>query len=149
MLDFVHADGAAGPMALSVNAQDIDLGRAPAQIEIGEGATVRVTLPISALGLGDHRIEVALTTPDGIVLEKNLTLGVRANDPIVATTRRFALGEGEVLTFDDNVFANLRGDTARATLAAGPLARFDMPGLLRHLDPVSYTHLTLPTILLV
>ncbi len=138
MLDFVHAAGASGPMALSVKSSGLDLGPPPAQIDIGDGATVRVALPVSALGTGDHRIEVALTTPDGTVLTKNLNLGVRANDPLIATTRRFALGAGEVLTFDDNVFANFRSDTASATLAAGPLARFDMPGLLRQLDRYPY-----------
>ncbi|MEO0381609.1 MAG: alpha-2-macroglobulin family protein, partial [Pseudomonadota bacterium] len=138
MLDFIHADGASGPMQLSVTANGIELGAAPAQIDIGVGATVRVALPVTALGTGDHQIEVALTTPEGTVLQKSLTLGIRANDPLIATTRRFALGPGDVLTFDDNVFANLRRDTARATLAAGPLARFDMPGLLRQLDRYPY-----------
>lgn len=138
MLEFVHASGAAGAMPLRVNATGLDLGAAPAQIDVGDKGTVRVSLPIRAKATGDHRIEVALTTPDGSVLRKDLTLGVRANDPVTATTRRFVLGAGEVLTFDDNVFANLRPDTARATLAAGPLARFDMPGLLRQLDRYPY-----------
>ena len=44
---------------------------------------------------------------------------------------------GEALTLDDNLFAGLRLD-ARATVAAGPLARFDMPGLLRQLDRYPY-----------
>ena len=138
MLDFVHAAGAAGQMELSVKARGLDIGSVPVQIDIGEGATVRVSLPVSAQTVGDHRIEVELTTPDGTVLTKPLDLGVRANDPPIATTRRFALGAGEVLTFDDNVLANFRSDTARATLAAGPLARFDMPGLLRQLDRYPY-----------
>ena len=138
MLEFVHAAGQAGTMPLSVSASGVDMGAAPAQIDISDGATARVVLPVSATAVGDHRIDVALTTPDGTVLSKSLTLGVRTNDPVTATTRRFELGAGEVLTFDDNVFANLRADTARATLAAGPLARFDMPGLLRQLDRYPY-----------
>ncbi|WP_299728905.1 alpha-2-macroglobulin family protein [uncultured Tateyamaria sp.] len=138
MLEFVHAAGSAGSMDLSVSANGVDVDAAPAQLDIGDGATVRVSLPIRANTVGDHRIDVALTTPDGTALRKTLTLGVRANDPVTATTRRFELGAGEVLTFDDNVFADLRPDTARATLAAGPLARFDMPGLLRQLDRYPY-----------
>ncbi|MEO9683553.1 MAG: alpha-2-macroglobulin family protein [Tateyamaria sp.] len=138
MLEFVHASGAAGAMPLSVRATGLDLGTAPTQVDVAKGGTVRVHLPIDADATGDHLIEVALTTPDGTVLRKTLTLGVRANDPVTATTRRFTLGAGEVLTFDDNVFANLHPDTASATLAAGPLARFDMPGLLRQLDRYPY-----------
>ncbi len=138
MLEFVHASGTAGTMGLTVSATGLDLGDAPAQIELAQGGTVRVGLPLAAYETGDHGIAIALTTPDGTVLTKALTLGVRANDPVTATTRRFSLGAGEVLTFDDNVFADLRSDTARATLAAGPLARFDMPGLLRQLDRYPY-----------
>lgn len=137
-LDFVHADGATGAMGLAVSAQGLDVGEPPPVIDLAKGSTVRVTLPLRAEATGDHSISVALTTPDGTVLRKDLTLGVRANDPVTATTRRFTLAAGEVLTFDDNVFANLRPDTARATLAAGPLARFDMPGLLRQLDRYPY-----------
>jgi len=138
MLEFVHAAGAAGEMDLEVTAPGLTVGEAPAQIALAEKGTVRVALPLSADADGDHRITVALTTPDGTVLRKALTLGVRANDPSIAVTRRLTLGAGEVLTFDDNVFANLRPATARATLAAGPLARFDMPGLLSQLDRYPY-----------
>ena len=138
MLEIVHADGPTGPMPLSVVARGVDVGVAPAQIELADGGTVRVSLPIAADGVGDHAIDVALTTPQGTVLTKSLTLGVRANDPTIATTRRFSLDVGAALTFDDNVFAGLRDGTAQATLAAGPLARFDMPGLLRQLDRYPY-----------
>ncbi|MFL4469514.1 alpha-2-macroglobulin family protein [Tateyamaria armeniaca] len=138
MLEFVHAAGAAGVMPLSVSATGLDMGDVPDQIDIAEGATVRLVVPVDADAVGDHSIDVVLRTPDGTELHKTLTLGVRANDPVTATTRRFQLGAGQVLTFDDNVLANLRPDTARATLAAGPLARFDMPGLLRQLDRYPY-----------
>ena len=138
MLEFVHASGAAGTMSLSVSATGLVTRDAPTMIELAEGGTTRVALPVQADGVGDHTINVTLTTPDGSVLNKVLNLGVRANDPVISTTRRFSLGAGEVFTFDDNVFANLRPDTARATLAAGPLARFDMPGLLRQLDRYPY-----------
>jgi alpha-2-macroglobulin len=138
LLEFVHADGDAGPMPLQVSASGLDLGDAPAQVDLAEAGTVRLSLPVRALDVGDHQVKVMLTTPDGTVLNKTLALGVRANDPVVATTRRFTLDVGAELTFDDNVLAGLHTDTARATLAVGPLARFDMPGLLRQLDRYPY-----------
>ena len=136
-LEFVHAAGPAGQMGLSVSARGLTLGDAPQQIEIAENGTVRVALPLRADITGDHKITALLTTPDGKTLRKDLTLGVRSNDPTVTTTRRLTLAAGEVLTLDDNLFAGLRLD-ARATVAAGPLARFDMPGLLRQLDRYPY-----------
>lgn len=138
MVEFVHASGATGSMPVQITATGLSLGGAPERVEVGEGGTTRLSLPVRALETGDHRIDIALTTPDGNVLRKTLTLGVRANDPIIATTRRFTLAQGETFTFDDNVFADLRPATASATLAAGPLARFDMPGLLRQLDRYPY-----------
>ncbi|KIC49601.1 alpha-2-macroglobulin family protein [Tateyamaria sp. ANG-S1] len=137
-LEFVHAAGASGDMPLAVSATGLSIRSAPATVSLAEGGTVRVSLPLTADEVGDHQINVALTTPDGAVLRKGLILGVRSNDPTVATTQRLSLAVGEALTFDDNVFANLRRGSARATLAAGPLARFDMPGLLRQLDRYPY-----------
>lgn len=138
MLEFVHAEGAAGPMALTVEAAGLTRGPVSDQIDLAEGATVRVPVALTANEVGDYQINVTLTASDGGVLTKVLNLGVRSNDPIVATTRRFSLGAGEVFTFDNNVFANLRPASASATLSAGPLARFDMPALLRQLDRYPY-----------
>lgn len=138
MLEFVHTEGATGPMALAVTSDGITLGPFPDQIDVTDGATIRLPIALTASVIGDHQISAALTLPDGNVLTKVLSLGVRSNDPIVATTRRFTLGAGEVFTFDNNVFANLRPASARATLSAGPLARFDMPALLRQLDRYPY-----------
>ncbi|MEL6450340.1 MAG: alpha-2-macroglobulin family protein [Pseudomonadota bacterium] len=138
MLEFVHAEGAAGVMPVAISASGVTLGTVPDQIDIGTGGTLRLSAPLTAKEVGDHSITVALTTPDGRVLRKALTLGVRVSDPVVSTTRRLSLEAGAALTFDDNVFADLRPGTARATLAAGPLARFDMPGLLRQLDRYPY-----------
>jgi uncharacterized protein YfaS (alpha-2-macroglobulin family) len=137
-LEFVHTQGSGGAMGLQVAADGVLLSGVPQQIALAEGSTTRVPITVTAQDTGDHGIGISLTLPDGAVLTKTLTLGVRLNDPTVAVTRRFSLGAGEVLTFDDNVFANLHPGTARATLSAGPLARFDMPALLRQLDRYPY-----------
>ena len=51
---------------------------------------------------------------------------------------RFELAAGATFTLDRNAFAGLVPGTGRATLAAGPLARFDAPGLLATLDAYPY-----------
>ncbi len=137
-LEFVHAAGAAGAAQLDVTAQGLAVGQAPARVDLPQDGTVRVTLPVTASGTGDHTINVGLTTPDGTTLTKTLNLGVRENDPVVARTRRLTLAPNTALTMDDNLFADLRPTTAKATVSAGPLARFDMPGLLRQLDRYPY-----------
>ncbi|MEX0364715.1 MAG: alpha-2-macroglobulin, partial [Ruegeria sp.] len=137
-LEFVHASGAAGAMPVSISASGFELSSVPDVVTLADGGTTRVSVPLSAQRVGDHTVSITLTTPDGNVLRKTLTLGVRRTDPQVAVTRRLTLDAGAALTFDDNVFANLHAADARATVAAGPLARFDMPGLLRQLDRYPY-----------
>ncbi|MCX7565738.1 alpha-2-macroglobulin family protein [Sulfitobacter sp. F26169L] len=139
LLEMVHTRGDSGVMKLDVFADaGIAMGAVPAVVNITESGTLRLPLDLVAREIGDHRITVQLTTPDGTVLQRVLTLPVRINDPEIATTRRFSLGAGETFTFDNAVLSGLREGTASATLTAGPLARFDVPGLLRQLDRYPY-----------
>ncbi|MEL6619442.1 MAG: alpha-2-macroglobulin family protein [Pseudomonadota bacterium] len=137
-LELVHADGPVGTAMLTLTGAALGLDATPRTIDIGDGGTVRVSVPIIATDVGDHTIAARLETPDGTVLQKTYALGVRANDPTIAVTQRLSLASGAALTLDDAIFADLRPATARATVAAGPLARFDVPGLLRQLDRYPY-----------
>ncbi len=140
LIEIVHATGPAGRMGLDVTAQGLTLDTAavPSGVEIAENGTTRLRIPMTARDVGDQTIRVALTTPDGRQLVKTLTLGVRANDPAVSLTRRLTLAPGETFTLDAAVLNGLRPDTATALLSAGPLARFDAPGLLASLDRYPY-----------
>ncbi len=139
LLELVHATGPAGEMKLSVLADAaVGLGDVPPTLTLAANGSQRMEIPVTGREIGDPLITVVLTTPDGKELRKVLTMPVRDNDPEIAVTRQFALGVGETFTFDGNVFADLRPGTASATLTAGPLARFDVPGLLRQLDRYPY-----------
>ena len=139
LLEFVHAEGPAGEMPLQVFADaGVALGDVPESVTLTAEGTARLPLSVTGREIGDHLITVVLRTPDGTALRKVLTLPVRDNDPEVAVTRQFTLGAGETFTFDNNVFAGLRPGTGSATLSAGSLARFDVPGLLRQLDRYPY-----------
>lgn len=139
LLELVHADGPAGDMELEVYADaGVALGDVPATVTLAEEGSTRLNIPLRGREIGDQLITVVLRTPDGKELRKVLTMPVRNNDPEVAVTRQFSLGVGEQFTFDRNVFAGLRLGTGSATLTAGPLARFDVPGLLQQLDRYPY-----------
>ncbi|MBB96016.1 MAG: PAN domain-containing protein [Rhodobacteraceae bacterium] len=137
-LELIHADGPAGEVGLSLDAPGLDVAALPASVTLGEGATETLRLPLTAGEAGDYPVTLTLTTPDGTALTQTVTLPVRANDPVVGQTRRFSLAAGESFTFDANVFAGLRPGTAEALISAGPLARFDVPGLLARLDRYPY-----------
>ncbi|NEK21368.1 alpha-2-macroglobulin family protein [Sulfitobacter sp. JBTF-M27] len=139
LLELVHANGGAGEMPVQVYADaGVALGDVPTSVTLNDQGSERLAIPVTAREIGNHLITVVLTTPDGVELRKVLTLPVRDNDPETALTRQFSLGVGEKFSFDVNVFAGLRLGTGSATLTAGPLARFDVPGLLRQLDRYPY-----------
>ncbi len=105
---------------------------------LARGGKASVQVPVTAISVADPTVDVVLTTPEGRDLRQGLTLPVRANDPVTAQTRRFALAAGQSFDFTGDVFANLRAGTGKAILSAGPLARFDAAGLLATLDGYPY-----------
>ncbi len=139
LVELTHAAGPAGVMGLSLDAEGLDAGSAaPQPVELAAGGRAALSLPLAAGATGSHRLDLALATPDGRVLTKQLNLSVRANDPEVSRQFRLSLAPGQTFTFDDAVFAGLAAGSGRATLSAGPLARFDAPGLLAALDRYPY-----------
>lgn len=138
LLEIVHATGPAGRMKLALAGDGVTLGAAPAEIDLGEKQKQVVRVPVSASSAGLHRITVTLTTPDGKDLVKTLMLPVEGNEPEVARISRFDLDKGQSFTLDQAAFTGLVPGTGKATLAIGPIARLNAPGLLEALDRYPY-----------
>ena len=138
LLEVVHATGPAGRMKLAVAGEGVTLGAVPAEIDLGEKQKQVIRVPVSATAAGLHGITVTLTTPDGKELVKKLALPVESNEPEVARISRFDLDQGQEFTFDANAFEGMIPGTAKATLAIGPIARLNAPGLLEALDRYPY-----------
>ena len=138
LLEIVHASGPTGRMGLDVTASGVALGPVPSGVDLVAQGKATFSVPLTASEAGLATLRVALTTPDGKQLTRDLTLPVRSNDPELSRQTRFTLAAGQTFDFDGNVFAGLVPGTGTATLAAGPLARFDAPGLLAALDRYPY-----------
>ncbi len=138
LLEIVHATGPSGRMGLDVAGNGVTLGQVPSGFDLGDKAKAVFAVPVTAMAVGIQTIAVNLTTPDGKQLTKTLTLPVQANDPEVARTTRMTLAQGQTLTLDDSLFAGLSPASAKATMAVGPLAQMDAPGLLAALDRYPY-----------
>ncbi|MFZ1346277.1 MAG: alpha-2-macroglobulin family protein, partial [Tabrizicola sp.] len=138
LLEVVHATGPSGRMSLDVTANGLTLGEVPSGFDLGDKAKAVFEVPVTAGGVGIQTIDVSLTTPDGKVLKKTLTVPVQVNDPEVARVSRLELASGQSFTFDENVFAGLVAGSGKATMAVGPLARLNAPGLLAALDRYPY-----------
>lgn len=139
-LDIVHASGPSGRMGLDVTGNGITLNTSsvPSGVTLTDLGKTTLSIPVTASDVGDHKIRVALTTPDGKQLVKTVTLPVRINDPEVSVTRRFSLSPGSTFNFDAEVFDAVHPASAQAMLSAGPLARFDAPALLARLNRYPY-----------
>lgn len=137
LLELTHATGPSGQMALAVSGNGVTLSDVPATVDIGEKQKVSLSIPVTAGNPGLQTVKVALTTPDGKELTKTLNLPVQVNDPEVARISRFDLAKGQTFTFDQAAFAGL-APGAKATLAIGPIARLNAPGLLASLDRYPY-----------
>jgi hypothetical protein len=141
LVELAHTSGPAGAVTVALAAgTGLTLGDgATRTVTVAEGGRAALQMPVLADAVGDSELRLAVTTPDGRRLEKTLRLGVRANDPEVARQNRIPLAAtGGRLTIDSGAFDGLVPGTGRATLAVGPAARFDVPGLLLALDRYPY-----------
>nr|WP_233587050.1 alpha-2-macroglobulin family protein [Pseudorhodobacter sp. E13] len=139
LLEIVHAKGPAGRMGLDVSAQGLVWGDVPSGFDLAEGGKASFSVPIVAgQAEGLHSLTVALTTPDGKQLTKVLTLPIQRNDPEIARTTRLELAAGQTFTLDETAFDGFAPGSGLATLAVGPIARLDAPGLLAALDRYPY-----------
>jgi len=105
---------------------------------LAEGGTARLTLPFEADLSGIATFKTALTLPNKRILTQSQTLEIRQNDPKIQRRAQFNLAAGSTFTVDQNVFAGFTYGSASVTLAAGPMARFDVPGMLNALDQYPY-----------
>ena len=138
-IELAHTEGPSGAMDLRLEAPDgVTFGTRVAQLMLSDGGREALDVALSSDVIGDHPITLVLTTPDRTELTQDFILPVRSNDPEIAVTRRFSLGQGETFTLDSAVFTDLRAGTGTALISAGPLARFDAPGLLTVLDRYPY-----------
>ena len=139
LLEVVHATGPTGRMGLDVSATGVTLGGGlPSGFDLGDRAKAVYSVPLTAGEVGNHTVRIALTTPDGKQLVKDITVPVITTDPEIARQSRFTLAPGQTFSFDEAVFDGFHEGTGTATIAAGTFARFDVPGLLRRLDQYPY-----------
>jgi len=138
LLEIVHASGPSGRMGLDVSSKGLALGAVPSGFDLADNAKVVFAVPLTAAEIGVQSIDIALTTPDGKQLKKTLTVPVQMNDPTIARTTRLTLAKGQEFTFDQNAFAGMVPGSGKASMAVGPIARLNAPGILAALDRYPY-----------
>ncbi len=135
-LDLHHRSGPAGEISLAVKAEGLSLA-APQKLTLEPQGSAALTLDLTAASAPQiATLEIALTTPEGKILTKDLTIPIRLNDPATARQSRLDLAAGETFTLDQAAFDGLQG--GETTLTAGPLARYNAATLMAALEGYPY-----------
>ncbi|HHY49003.1 MAG TPA: alpha-2-macroglobulin [Alphaproteobacteria bacterium] len=139
LVEVNNVDGPPGTYTLELIAGDgIETDSAETSVELAAGARTALALPLTAAAIGDHELRLIVTDPDGNAMVKSLTLGVRAASAPQTASRVTPLAPGASVTLDESEFAGMVPATGSLTLAVGPIARLDVPGLLLQLDRYPY-----------
>lgn len=138
LLDITHAAGPTGRVGITVTGEGVTVANVAPEVTLAEGTQAQLRIPLTADTLGLGQITVQLTQPGGDVLEKTLKLQTLRNDPQTARTSRFTLADGATFQFDNAAFDGFVAGSGRASLALGPLAALDAPGLLSALNSYPY-----------
>lgn len=137
-LEFANVSGPDAPISVTVQSDGPLPLLAERQITVPPGGRESLTLQLrpEAAGIADILVTSELQT--GETLTKSLTLAILRNDPPISRQSRFTLADGAEIPLGAEIFAGLDPATAHASFTAGPLARFDVPGLLTALDSYPY-----------
>jgi hypothetical protein len=92
-------------------------------------------VPLEARAVGDETLTVQVTTPEGQVLTKELTLGVRDNAPPLMTSTAYDLAPGAAaLVLSPELLEGLVPGTGSLLVSISRAGRLDLAGILRALD---------------
>ncbi|WP_171015697.1 alpha-2-macroglobulin family protein [Devosia sp. FKR38] len=139
LVEVNNIDGAPGSYGVALSTGTGIATTAEAKsVDLAKGDRTALDLPLTGVAIGDWPVVVTITAPDGSTQTKELTLGVRPISAPVTTSTLIPIKAGDSTTIDDSIFASYMANTSAMTLAVGPLARLDVPGLLLSLDRYPY-----------
>lgn len=134
-VDIANVKGPSGAYTVAVSTIGAVQSSSPeAGLDIDAGGQATLEFPLQSSAAGDAELVITLTGPEGIKFQQVLKISVRANDPLVIRALTAPLAEGGSFTIDNNVFADFQPGSGTGSFALGPLARFDVAGMLDALD---------------
>ncbi len=134
-VDIANVMGPAGEYTVAITTMGAVHTSAPeAGLRIEAGGQATLEFPIIAGAAGDGEIAITLLGPEGARYQQVVKVSVWANDPLVIRDLSAPLAAGGNFTIDANVFADFQAGSGAGSFALGPLARFDVAGMLAALD---------------
>ena len=134
-VDIANINGPEGEYTVAVSTMGAVHSSSPeAGLRIAAGGQATLEFPLQASAAGDGELVITLTGPDGAQIQQMVKVSVRANDPLSVRDLSAPLASGGRFTIDSNVFADFQAGSGTGSFALGPLARFNVAGMLQALD---------------
>ncbi|HEY8574704.1 MAG TPA: MG2 domain-containing protein [Devosia sp.] len=139
LVEINNVGGKAGAYGVALGTGEGIATPAEAQeVQLAEGERTSLDLALNGMQIGDWPLVLTITAPDGTEQVKELLLGVRPVSAPVTNSRLVPIKAGESATIGSEYFDSFLANTGQMTLAIGPMARLDVPGLLLALDRYPY-----------
>lgn len=140
-VDMHNVEGAAGAYEVAVqSAGDGQAVRTIAsdKVVLKDGERRAIGLDLAPDKTGPATLTIAINGPNGVSVVRERTIEVHppGRDTKLTTVHKFA--PGARLTVDGSRIRSLVADDARVMVNVGPMAAFDVPGLLNSLDRYPY-----------
>jgi alpha-2-macroglobulin len=140
-----NVDGVAGSYSIAARQEaDAAQGNPPAleltrSISLAAGERKRESFELKATEVGRMQLALSLTGPNGIEVRRRLAFDVKvpAGDIKRLTVASLAANGGKI-TLSSALLQDLIPARAKISVAVGPTAGFDVPGLLASLDRYPY-----------
>ena len=141
VFDVHNVEGAAGTYHIAVTQTD-ENGTSKAldeDVKLGADERKLEIAPLATPHIGKVNYAVALTGPGNIAVTRSFGLEVHApaGDVKRTTVQTLAANTGKI-TVSADVFKDLIPERSKVTLAVGPAAALDVPGILAALDRYPY-----------
>jgi hypothetical protein len=139
LVEVNNLDGVPGSYTVALDTgTGLSTDAAETTVDLEAGGRTALNLSLTGETIGDHELTVTVTDPNGNAQIKKLTLGVRAASPPQTSSQLIPIAAGETVTLDASLFDGMLPRTGSTTLAIGPIARLDVPGILLALDRYPY-----------
>ncbi|MDB5536120.1 MAG: hypothetical protein JWQ65_995, partial [Devosia sp.] len=139
LVEINNISGPAGAYKVALTTgKGLSTDAAQTSVDLAAGARTSLNLGLTGTAIGDQKLTLTVTDPEGKATVKDLTLGVRAASGPLSTSKLLTIEPGATVTIDGSYFAGLVDHSASMTLGIGPVARLDIPELLLALDRYPY-----------
>jgi len=136
-----NVSGAAGEYALEampLGAIDLPIGQRVQRIALAAGGTAQVSLPITALAVGDAGVSIRLDGPEGLSLAQDVSFPVQPGTAAVVRRDLRRLAPGESLRVTDDLLVDIQPGTGLVGVAVTPIGRLDPSGMIQALQLYPY-----------